>query len=152
MQLLRGMTSFFESLSLEGCEITDSPRIKRLHSDRAKEFGTTALYFQELLSNHRSIYHTLTTGYDPQAKGTAERSVGLIAKSPLIIPSEEAKITDVILMEEASPPINSARTWRKKKVRSRPLPIYQYRLMWFLHLQERSGKSGWLQDRKRSTT
>ena len=70
------MTSFFESFSFEGFEITDSPRIKRLHSDRAREF--TALYFQKFLSNHRSIYHTLTTGYDPQANGTAERSVGLM--------------------------------------------------------------------------
>ena len=72
---LERMTSFFESLSFEGSEITGSPRIKRLHSDTAREF--TALYFQKLLSNHRSIYHTLTTGYDPQANGTAERSVGL---------------------------------------------------------------------------
>ena len=69
------MTAFFESLSFEGFEITDSPRIKRLHSDRAGEF--TAPYFQRFLSNHRSIYHTLTSGYGPQAKGTAERSVGL---------------------------------------------------------------------------
>ena len=73
---LERMTSFFESLSFEGLEITDSPRIKRLHSDRAREF--TALHFQKFLSNHRSIYHTLTTGYDPQANGTAERSVGLM--------------------------------------------------------------------------
>ena len=73
---LERMTSFFESLSFAGFEITDSLRIKRLHSDRAKEF--TALYFQKFLSNHRSIYHTLTTGYDPQANGTAERSVGLM--------------------------------------------------------------------------
>ena len=73
---LERMTSFFESLSFEGFEITDSPRIKRLHSDRAREF--TALYFLKFLSNHRSIYHTLTTGYDPQANGTAERSVGLM--------------------------------------------------------------------------
>ena len=73
---LERMTSFFESLSFEELEITDSPRIKRLHSDRAREF--TALCFQKLLSNHRSIYHTLTTGYDPQANGTAERSAGLM--------------------------------------------------------------------------
>ena len=73
---LERMTSFFEGLSFEGFEITDSPRIKRLHSDRAREF--TALYFRKFLSNHRSIYHTLTTGYDPQANGTAERSVGLM--------------------------------------------------------------------------
>ena len=58
---LERMTAFFESLSFEGFEITDSPRIKRLHSDRAGEF--TAPYFQRFLSNHRSIYHTLS----PQA-------------------------------------------------------------------------------------
>ena len=70
---LERMTSFFESLSFEGFEITDSPRIKRLHSDRAREF--TALHFQKLLSNHRSIYHTLTTGCDPQTNGTAEEGL-----------------------------------------------------------------------------
>ena len=74
---LERMTSFLESLSFEGFEITDSPRIKRLHSDRDKE-SSLPLYFQKFLSNHRSIYHTLTTGYDPQANGTAERSVGLM--------------------------------------------------------------------------
>ena len=73
---LERMTSFFESLSFEGLEITDSPRIKRLHSDRAREL--TALYFQKFLSNHRSIYHTLITEYDPKANGTAERSVRLM--------------------------------------------------------------------------
>ena len=35
---LERMTSFFESLSFGGFEITDSPRIKRLQSDKAKEF------------------------------------------------------------------------------------------------------------------
>ena len=42
---LERMTSFFESISFAGFEITDSPRIKRLHSDRAREF--TVLYFQK---------------------------------------------------------------------------------------------------------
>ena len=73
---LEKMTAYFESLSFEGFEIKDSTRIKRLHSDRAGEF--TAPFFEKFLSNHRSIYHTLTSGYDPQANGTAERSVGLI--------------------------------------------------------------------------
>ena len=70
------MTVYFESLSFEGFEIKDSTRIKSLHSDRAREF--TAPFFENFLSNHCSIYHTLTSGYDPQANGTAERFVGLI--------------------------------------------------------------------------
>ena len=32
----------------------------------------------EFLTNHKSIYHTFTSGYDPQASGTAERAVGLV--------------------------------------------------------------------------
>ena len=70
---LERMTAYFQSLQFEGFETS---RIKRLHSDCAGEF--TAPYFERYLSNHKSIYHTLTTGYEPQANGTAERSVGLI--------------------------------------------------------------------------
>ena len=73
---LEKMTACFESLSLEGFEIKDSMRIKRLHSDRVGEF--TAPFFMRLLSNHCSIYHTLNSGYDLQTNGTAERAVGLI--------------------------------------------------------------------------
>ena len=70
------MTAYFESLEFEGSPIGETSRIKSLHSDHAGEF--TAPYFERFLSNHKSIYHTLTTGYDPQANDTAERSVGLI--------------------------------------------------------------------------
>ena len=73
---LERMVAFFESLQSEGFTITDSSRIKRLHSDRAGEF--TAPYFERFLTNHKSIYHTFTSGYDPQANGTAERTVGLV--------------------------------------------------------------------------
>ena len=70
------MVNYFESLCFEGFPITDAPRIRRLHSDRAREF--TAAFFEKFLAHRRGIYHTLTTGYDPQANGTAERAVGLI--------------------------------------------------------------------------
>ena len=59
---LEKMTAYFESLSFEGFEIKDSTRIKRLHSDRTGEF--TAPFFEKFLSNYRSIYHTLTSGYE----------------------------------------------------------------------------------------
>ena len=70
------MVNYFESLCFEGFPITDAPRLRRLHSDRAREF--TAAFFEKFLAHRRGIYHTLTAGYDPQANGTAERSVGLI--------------------------------------------------------------------------
>ena len=70
------MISYFESLSSEGSPLADSPRIRRLHSDRAGEF--TAPFFEKFLAGRRGTYHTLTTGYDPQANCTAERTVGLI--------------------------------------------------------------------------
>ena len=73
---LERMVSFFESLQSKGFTTTDSSRIKRLHSDRAGEL--TAPYFKRFLTNHKSTYHTFTSGYDPQANGTAERTVGLV--------------------------------------------------------------------------
>ena len=73
---LERTVAFFESLQSEGFTITDSSRVKRLHSDRAGEF--TAPYFERSLTNRKSISHTLTSGYDPQANGTAERAVGLV--------------------------------------------------------------------------
>ena len=73
---LERMVAFFESLQSEGFTITDFSRVKRLHSDRAGEF--TAPYFERFLTKHKSIYHTFTSGYDPQANGTAERTVGLV--------------------------------------------------------------------------
>ena len=50
--------------------------MKRLHSDKAGV--VTAPFFAKFLSNHKTIDHTFTSGYDPQANGTAERSVGLL--------------------------------------------------------------------------
>ena len=35
-------------------------------------------FLPDSLQNHKTIYHTFTTGYDPQAHWTAERSVGLV--------------------------------------------------------------------------
>ena len=69
------MVAYFESLSSEGSPLSDSPRIRRLQSDKAGEF--TAPFFEKFLSHRKGIYHTMTTGYDPQANGTAERTVGL---------------------------------------------------------------------------
>ena len=73
---LEKMVAFFEALQSEGFVIGETCRIKRLHSDRAGEF--TAPFFARFLANHRTIHHSFTTGYDPQANGTAERTVGLI--------------------------------------------------------------------------
>ena len=71
-----GMVVFFTSLQSEGFTTTDSSRVRRLHSDRVGEF--TAPYFERLLTNHNSIFHTFTSGYDPQALGTSELAVGLV--------------------------------------------------------------------------
>ena len=55
---LERTVAFFESLQSKGFTITDSSRVKRLHSDHAGEF--TAPYFERFLTNHKSIYHTFT--------------------------------------------------------------------------------------------
>ena len=79
------MIAFFESIDQEGIPITDMPRIRRLHSDRAGEFLSP--YFENFMLQHRSIraishfdfrLQPSGEGYNPQANGTAERSVGLI--------------------------------------------------------------------------
>ena len=76
------MISYFESLSSEGFPLADSPRICRLHSDRAGEF--TASFFEKFLAGRRGIYHTLTTGYDPQANGTGRTHQGYLSKVPIL--------------------------------------------------------------------
>ena len=63
---LEKMVAYLESLQTEGLPIGETCRIKRLHSDRAGEF--TAPFFARFLQNQKTIYHTFTTGYDPQAK------------------------------------------------------------------------------------
>ena len=150
---LERMTSFFESLSFEGFEITDSPRIKRLHSDRAREF--TALYFQKFLSNHRSIYHTLTTGYDPQANGTAERSVGLMKAlsarclTTSGLPQEfwsyavkyaaQSLLCSALQKKQKSPPFGSqviAQVLNHKKVKYPEQRSISGRLLYWDHLQD----------------
>ena len=73
---LEKMASYLDSLQTEGLPIGETCRAKRLHSDRAGEF--IAPFFARFLQNHKTIYHTFTTGDDPQANGTAERSVGLV--------------------------------------------------------------------------
>ena len=69
------MVAFFEALQCEGFTLGEVSRVQRLHSDRAGEL--TAPYFARFIS-HQTIYHTFTSGYDPQANGTAERAVVLI--------------------------------------------------------------------------
>ena len=73
---LEKMVAFFAALQSEGFPIGETCRVKRVHSDRAGEF--TAPYFARFIANHRTIHHSFTSGYDPQANGTAERAVGLI--------------------------------------------------------------------------
>ena len=70
------LVAFLEALQSEGFAIGETSRIKRIQSDRAGEF--TAPYFSRFLANHKTIHHSLTSGYDPQSNGTAERSIGLI--------------------------------------------------------------------------
>ena len=62
---LEKMVAFFEALQTEGLMIGETSRIKRLHSDKAGEF--TAPFFAKFQSNHKTIDHTFTSGYDPQA-------------------------------------------------------------------------------------
>ena len=50
---LSRMTAYFESLSSEGFPLTDCPRIRRLHSDRAGEF--TAPFFEKFLSGRKEF-------------------------------------------------------------------------------------------------
>ena len=73
---LEKMVAFFEALQSEGFPIGETCRVKRVHSDRAGE--SIAPYFARFIANHRTIHHSFTSGYDPQANGTAERTVGLI--------------------------------------------------------------------------
>ena len=47
------MVNYFESLCFEGFPITDAPRIRRLHSDRAREF--TAAFFEKFLAHRRGL-------------------------------------------------------------------------------------------------
>ena len=72
------MVAFLEVFQTEALPLGETSRIKRLHSDKAGEYTTP--FFAKFLSNHKTIYHTFTSGYDPQANSTTERSVGLFKK------------------------------------------------------------------------
>ena len=71
---LEKMVAFFEALQTEGVMIGETSTIKRLHSDKAGEF--TAPFYVKFLSKRKT--QTFTSGYDRQANGSAERSVGLL--------------------------------------------------------------------------
>ncbi|CAE7336713.1 unnamed protein product, partial [Symbiodinium sp. CCMP2592] len=53
----------------------DRPQVVRIHSDKAREFLA-----QRVVEgiNALGVFQTTTTGYDPQANGLAERTVGLL--------------------------------------------------------------------------
>ena len=53
----------------------ERPQVVRVHSDKAREFLA-----QKVVEgiNSMGIFKTTTTGYDPQANGLAERTVGLL--------------------------------------------------------------------------
>ena len=57
---LEKMVAFFKALQSEGLPIGESPRTRRLHSDKAGEF--TAPFFARFLTNHNTIDHTFTSG------------------------------------------------------------------------------------------
>ena len=50
----------------------------RRSPNRGKTGRPALLPSSKFLAHRRSIYPTLTTGYDPQANGSAKRSIGLI--------------------------------------------------------------------------
>ena len=60
---LEKRVAFFEALQSEGLPIGESPSIRRLHSDKAGEL--IAPFFARFLTNHKTIDHTFTSGYDP---------------------------------------------------------------------------------------
>ena len=65
---LEKMVAFFESLQSEGFTIGETSRIKRL----------LTVTEQESSLHLKTIRPSFTSGYDPQANGTAERAVGLV--------------------------------------------------------------------------
>eukprot|EP00971_Amphidinium_carterae_P176795 3505559-Amphidinium_carterae.1 len=70
------MINIFEAMEFEGFPITSERRVRRLHTDRAREL--TSDFLDKFLTRYPQVLHTHTRGYDPQANGTAERGVGMI--------------------------------------------------------------------------
>ena len=52
------------SLELQGFSISDSSRIKRLHSIALENLRS----FERLLVSHKTTYHAFTSGYDPHGQ------------------------------------------------------------------------------------
>eukprot|EP00971_Amphidinium_carterae_P222343 4413112-Amphidinium_carterae.1 len=73
---LSRMINLFEAMEFEGFPITSERRVRRLHTDRAREL--TSDFLDKFLTRYPQVLHTHTRGYDPQANGTAERGVGMI--------------------------------------------------------------------------
>eukprot|EP00971_Amphidinium_carterae_P211866 4204331-Amphidinium_carterae.1 len=70
------MINLFEALEFEGFPITPHRRVRRIHTDRAREL--TSEFLETFLTRYPQVLLTHTKGYDPQASGTAERGVGMI--------------------------------------------------------------------------
>ena len=98
-------TEMFESLQSILAQMSaicgERPQVVRVHSDKAREFLA-----QKVVEgiNSMGIFKTTTTGYDPQANGLAERTVGLLkerARGFLIRGGVDKKFWPLMMAEAA---------------------------------------------------
>ena len=98
-------TEMFESLQSILAQVSaicgERPQVVRVHSDKAREFLA-----QKVVEgiNSMGIFKTTTTGYDPQANGLAERTVGLLKERArgFLIRGNVAKKFWPLMMAEAA--------------------------------------------------